>query len=105
MSISVLAILQLVATLFLLANGNYQYGVGNDYIIGMSQSTISKYVNNFVQELEGKLCPALINFDPENSYEYTGAFMKKYKFPGGQYIRYLLLKLQNASFLIVVIFA
>ena len=45
-------------------------------------------LKNSIQELEEKLCPALINFDLENSYECIGPFMKKYKLPGGQYIEY-----------------
>ncbi|XP_065356203.1 putative nuclease HARBI1 [Calliphora vicina] len=79
---SVPAKLQLAATLSLLAGGSFQYVVGNDYLIGMSQSTICKYVDNCVKELEDKLCPSFINFDPENSYECMDAFMKKYKIPG-----------------------
>ncbi|XP_065358696.1 putative nuclease HARBI1 [Calliphora vicina] len=73
---------ELASTLSLLASGSFQYAVGNDYLIGMSQSTISKMVTRVAKEMEVKLCPNLIKFDPEQSNECMETFMRKYKIPG-----------------------
>ncbi|XP_065356153.1 putative nuclease HARBI1 [Calliphora vicina] len=82
MSTAVPPKLQLAATLSLLAGGSFQYIVGNDYLVGMCQSTVCKYVNICITELEAKLCPEFIKFDPQNSYECMNTFMTKYKIPG-----------------------
>ncbi|XP_017480226.1 PREDICTED: uncharacterized protein LOC108369600 [Rhagoletis zephyria] len=61
------AALQLAASLLLLASGNYQHTVGSDYLIGMCQSTVSKLTSNVLKEMESKLCPEFIKFQPNES--------------------------------------
>lgn len=85
MSTAVPPMIQLAATLSLFATGSFQHAVGNDYLIGMCQSTVSKFVQNVAKEMEAKLCPNFIQFSPEHSFECMEAFMRKYKIPGGKY--------------------
>lgn len=66
-------VLQLAATLSLLASGGYQHSVGSDYLIGIGQSTVSK------------LCPQLIRFAPEDSLSCKEWFVEQNKIPGGKY--------------------
>ncbi|XP_054745885.1 uncharacterized protein LOC129250275 [Anastrepha obliqua] len=67
---AVLKMLQLAAILSLSASGGYQHRVGSDYLIGMSQSTLSK------------LCLQLIRFPPEDSLNCKESFMEQDKIPG-----------------------
>ena len=76
-------VLQLTATLSLLGSGGFQHSVGYDYLVGMSQSTISKIASNVLKEMETKLCPRHINFEPENSAKCKEWFLQTYKIPGG----------------------
>lgn len=86
MSTSISPILQLAATLNLLASGSFQHNVGNDFLIGVAQSTLCKIVSNVTAEIQRKLCPDVIKFSPEGSSECMEFFMDKYKIPGGMYI-------------------
>lgn len=79
--------LQLAATLSLLASGGFQHTVGNYYLVGMCQSTISKTVSKVVKELETKLCPQFIKFLPDESSECMESFVQKYNLPGGNSLR------------------
>lgn len=85
MSTSVSPILQLAATLNLLASGSFQHNVGNDFLLGLAQSTICKIVANIANEIETVLCPKEIQFLPENSIDCMRSFMEKFKLPGGCY--------------------
>ncbi|XP_054734530.1 putative nuclease HARBI1 [Anastrepha obliqua] len=76
-------VLQLAATLSLLASGGYQHIVGSDYLIGMGQSTVSKLTSHVLKEMERKLCPQLIRFAPEDSLGCKEWFVEQYKVPGG----------------------
>lgn len=80
--------LQLAATLSLLASGGYQHLVGNDFLIGVCQSTVSKIVGNVVKEMEAKLCPQFIKFSPDRLSQCTESFVQKYKIPGGKFADY-----------------
>lgn len=79
------AVLQLAASLSLLASGSYQHEIGSDYLIGMCQSTISKLTSNFYKEMENKLCPEFIRFDLNESHKCKEWFVEQYKIPGGKY--------------------
>ncbi|XP_065368832.1 putative nuclease HARBI1 [Calliphora vicina] len=74
--------IQLAATLSLLASGGFQHSVGNDFLIGISQSSICKITKRVVDEMERKLCPKFIKFNCRNSDECKENFMSKYNIPG-----------------------
>ncbi|XP_065356427.1 putative nuclease HARBI1 [Calliphora vicina] len=82
MSTSVPPILQLAATLNLLASGSFQHNAGNDFLIGLAQSTMCKVVKKVTKEIEKKLCAKMINFLPNQSEECMEYFMDKFKIPG-----------------------
>lgn len=48
---SINPVLKLAMTLELLGKGSYQDVIGNDYTIGMAQSTVSKILWNVVQKI------------------------------------------------------
>ncbi|XP_054746199.1 uncharacterized protein LOC129250617 [Anastrepha obliqua] len=76
------AVLQLAACLSLLASGGYQHAIGNDYLIGMCQSTVSKLTGNVLEEIEAKLCPKHIKFEPDDSRRCKEWFVENYQIPG-----------------------
>lgn len=76
-------VLQLAATLTLLASGSFQHNVGNDFLLGLSQSSMCRIMNHVVNEMELKLCPKEIQFAPEQSAACMESFMEKYNIPGG----------------------
>ncbi|XP_036340151.1 putative nuclease HARBI1 [Rhagoletis pomonella] len=82
LSTSVPPVLQLAATLSLLASGGFQNAVGNDYLIRLGQSSVCEIVWNVVNELETKLCPHFIKFSPERFSQCAESFVQKYKIPG-----------------------
>lgn len=86
MSTAVPPKLQLAAALTLLASGGFQHNVGNDYLVGMCQSTVNKCANGVIKEIQRVLCPKFIKFCPEQSANCIEAFMTKYKIPGGKYM-------------------
>lgn len=88
MSTSVPPILQLAATLSLLASSSFQHNAGNDFLIGLAQSTMCKVVKNVTNEIQNKLCFKMIKFLPDQSEECMEYFMDKFKIPGGSYVRY-----------------
>ncbi|TMW45622.1 hypothetical protein DOY81_009298, partial [Sarcophaga bullata] len=84
LSTSVQPKIQLAAILSLLATVSFQHSVGNDFLIGISQSTISKISKRVVDEMERKLCVQFIKLrNPRNSDACKNYFMTKYKTPGG----------------------
>lgn len=85
MSTSVTPILQLAATLNLLASGSFQHNVGNDFLLGLAQSTVCKIVRNISSEIENVLCSREIQFLPDESLKCMESFMEKFKCPGGWY--------------------
>lgn len=83
MSTAVPPILQLAATLSLLACGSFQHCVGNDFILGLSQSALCKITNRVSREIQKTLCPCNIKFVPEESMLCREEFVSKYNIPGG----------------------
>lgn len=73
-------ILKLAATLELLAKGSYQDVLGNDFVLGMAQSTISKVFSEVLEVIEENICPDWIKF--QISDETRQFFFEKYNFPG-----------------------
>lgn len=72
--------LRLAATLELLASGSYQHIIGNDYLIGMAQSTVSTMLWETLDVMEQKLCSTWIKFAPrDETKEY---FFNRFKIPG-----------------------
>lgn len=82
-STSVQPKIQLAAALSLLASGGFQHNVGNDFIIGVSQSAISRILQKFIVEVETKLCQKFIKFCPGESDDCKEYFLRNYKIPGG----------------------
>ena len=83
-SISVPAIIKLTAALRFFAEGGYQKGTGNDFNVGLAQSTMSKTLKEILNILEVEICPDLIKF-PESDIEKSAIkldFYTKTGFPG-----------------------
>lgn len=76
--------IQLASTLSLLASGGFQHCVGNDFLIGVSQSAISKITKRVVDSIEHKFCGQFIRFDARGNDECKEYFMSKYQIPGGK---------------------
>lgn len=77
-------ILKLANTLRFLAEGSYQQAVGQDFLIGMAQSTVSVALSETLNILEAVMCEKYINFhlsedEQARSKEY---FLQKIGFPG-----------------------
>lgn len=83
-SVSVLPVIKLAAVLRFLADGSYQKGVGNDFNVGVAQSTFSKILKEVLNVLEKEICSEFIKF-PESVQEKEEiklSFYTKYGFPG-----------------------
>lgn len=80
--------LQLAVTLSLLASGSFQHTVGNDYLMGMCQSAVSKTINRVINEIEDRICPKFITFLPNESTSCMELYMQKFKLPGGNCMTY-----------------
>lgn len=83
-SVSVMPVIKLAAVLRFFADGSYQRGVGNDFNIGLAQSTFSKILTELLDVLEKEICFDFIKF-PESIQEKEEiklAFYTKYGFPG-----------------------
>lgn len=77
-------VLKLAVTLRILAEGSYQKGAGNDYNVGLSQSSVSKIFTECIDAMHSEICPSWISFqmtELEKS-EIKDYFYKKFKFPG-----------------------
>lgn len=73
-----------VSALRFFAEGSYQHGVGADYNVGMAQSTVSKWLSNFLEIMQRKLCPQWIKFEQSEieKQEAKQDFFTKAGFPG-----------------------
>ncbi|XP_050322714.1 uncharacterized protein LOC126754639 [Bactrocera neohumeralis] len=80
LSTAVAPMIQLGATLSLLASVGYQHLVGNDFLIGICQSTICKIIKNVISEMETKLCPQFIKFVPDIFRNARNRLLKNTKF-------------------------
>lgn len=86
LSTSTPPVLQLAATLTLLDSGSFQLPVyiGNDFLLGLAQSTLCKIVHTTSNEIQRKLCSKVIKFSPTDSSMCMENFMKKFRIPGGK---------------------
>lgn len=84
LSTSTPPVLQLAATLTLLASGSFQHYIGNDFLLGLAQSTLCKIVHTTSNEIQRKLCSKVIKFSPTDSSMCMENFMKKFRIPGGK---------------------
>lgn len=73
-------VIKLAMVLELMAKGSYQDLIGNDYLIGMAQSTVSTVLWEVIEAIENNLCSEWIK------YEFSEAarmhFYRKFKLPG-----------------------
>lgn len=76
--------LKLATTLRFLAEGSYQQSVGQDFLIGMAQSTVSIVLSETLNILESVMCAKFINFDltEEGKARSKEHFLRKTGFPG-----------------------
>ncbi|XP_055904424.1 putative nuclease HARBI1 [Eupeodes corollae] len=83
-SLSIPPILMLASTLRFFAEGGYQFGVGKDATLKMSQSSVSKCIKIVLNKLEVKLGTKWINFklNHEEKEEMRLHFFEKFGFPG-----------------------
>lgn len=81
---SVPNVLKLAATMRILAEGSYQKSAGNDFNIGLSQSSISKVLKECIDVMYDELCPRWIYFhmDEYERDEIKDYFYRKTGFPG-----------------------
>ncbi|XP_049308863.1 putative nuclease HARBI1 isoform X2 [Bactrocera dorsalis] len=94
-----------VSALRFFAEGSYQHGVGADHNVGMAQSTVSKWLSNFLEIMQQKLCPQWIKYEQSEieKQEAKQNFFTKAGFPGvimcvdGTHIK--LIKPSNEPFL------
>jgi hypothetical protein len=71
---------KLCATLEILSSGSYQAVIGNDYSIGMAQSTVSTIFTETLDIMERTLCSEFIKFEPTQATKTY--FYDKFNFPG-----------------------
>lgn len=83
-SSSVPNIIKLAATLRFFAQGSYQQGVGQDFLVGMCQAGISKTIAEMLTFIEQKICGKWISFamSPEEKIEAKITFFNETGFPG-----------------------
>lgn len=76
--------LKLAVTLRILAEGSYQKGAGNDYNVGLSQSSVSKIFTECIDAMHSEICPKWISvrMTEVEKFEIKDYFYKKFKFPG-----------------------
>ena len=67
-STSVPAVIKLTAVLRFFAEGGYQKRTGNDFNVGLAQSTMSKTLTEMLNVLETEICSNLIKF-PDTDVE------------------------------------
>ncbi|XP_065366236.1 putative nuclease HARBI1 [Calliphora vicina] len=77
-------ILKLAATMRILAEGSYQKGAGNDYNVGLSQSSVSKVFKECINAMNSELCKSWISFkmSENEKFEIKEHFYNKTGFPG-----------------------
>lgn len=83
-SSSVAPIIKLAASLRFFAEGNFQRGVGQDFFVGMAQSTISVVLAEVLNIMEKKICPKWLKFQVSDreKEECKREFFNKTSFPG-----------------------
>ncbi|XP_058821147.1 putative nuclease HARBI1 [Topomyia yanbarensis] len=75
---------KLAACLRFFAEGNYQYGAGQDFHVAIAQPTFSKVLTDMLGILERKLCPKWISLEmsPEEQRRAKLNFYRKSGIPG-----------------------
>lgn len=83
-STAVEPLLKLAATLKFLAQGGYQHQIGQDRLLGLSQSSISFCLSEVCEVIEKHLCPKHITFEmtEEKKMEAKRFFFNKCAIPG-----------------------
>ncbi|XP_055920582.1 putative nuclease HARBI1 [Eupeodes corollae] len=83
-SSSISLICRLAAVLRFLGEGGYQLGVGNDYEVGMAQSTFSSNLTNVLKALERRLCHLWIQLEMTETEKRQAKreFYSRASFPG-----------------------
>ncbi|XP_055906755.1 putative nuclease HARBI1 [Eupeodes corollae] len=56
-------VVKLAATLRFCAHGSYQFSVGNEYCLGLAQSTVSLVLKEVLNVMENQICPKWIKFN------------------------------------------
>ncbi|XP_017469702.1 PREDICTED: uncharacterized protein LOC108371140 [Rhagoletis zephyria] len=76
--------LKFAATLRFLVEGSYQLGAGNDFNIGIAQSTMSGVLKEVLDCLEEQICPKWITMEMTNEekMEAKQHFYENTHFPG-----------------------
>jgi hypothetical protein len=75
---------QLLAFMRFLAIGDYQIAIGDDLLIGISQSSMSRIITKMLAIFEDKICPAEIKFPitVAEKTEVKKGFLQKFRYPG-----------------------
>lgn len=83
-SSSIPNILKLAGTLRFCAQGSYQQSVGQDFLVGLSQSSVSVTLSEVLSVIEEKVCPKWILFRQTNADTEAAAnyFYGQTGFPG-----------------------
>lgn len=83
-STSIPNILKVAAMLRFCAHGSYQTSVGQDFLVGMAQSTVSKMMSEIFNAMEENVCSKWISFrQSERDKEIAaGLFFNQTGFPG-----------------------
>lgn len=76
--------IKLTATLRFFAQGSYQLGVGQDFLVGMCQAAVSKTVAEMLLFFERKICHNWISFSMTENEKNAikAAFYAENGFPG-----------------------
>lgn len=77
-------IIKLAATLRFCGQGSYQQGVGQEYLVGLSQASVSLSLNEVLSVMEEKVCPKWISFRQtrREKQEAANHLYAKTGFPG-----------------------
>lgn len=77
-------VIELAATLRFLAEGSFQRSVGNDSVIAMHRTTVSKSLSKMIVILEKVLCQYWIKVPADLDYIQRSKhhFFEKFKIPG-----------------------
>lgn len=77
-------VLKLATTLRFLAEGGYQHGVGQDFLVAIAQTTVSVVISETVTILEQQKCADEIRFPltEREKHETKSFFYEKYGIPG-----------------------
>ena len=77
-------IIKLAAACRFFADGSYQQSTGNDFNLGLAQSTVSVFLKETLHVLENHICEKVIvtKMSDEEKCDAKRYFFRKYGFPG-----------------------